>query len=189
MLSEKYKNTLIISSIMMSIMIISLTGYIGIKRIKLSKSMKEAKTFVAEFSNQASEKQTEIKYKERKVAGIIEIPEISLKIPILEENQTETEETCKILTGAELNTPGNTIIVGQSYYKNTAFNDIEKLKKENEIYITDLKGMQKTYTVNNIYKTNKEDKKYITENTKGSTRITLITNTGKEILVVQADAK
>lgn len=188
MLSEKYKNILIVSGIIMGIIIISLTGYLGIKKIKLSNGMKEAQAFVADFSNIINQEQAEIKYKENKVAGIIEIPSIKLKVPILEETQTDTEEAAGILTGVGLNNAGNTVIIGQSYYKNTAFHDIENLKIEDEIYITDTKGEKKTYTVNNIYKTSQEDKKYITENSKGNTKITLITNVEGEILVVQANA-
>ena len=188
MLSEKYKNILIVSSIIMGIIIISLVGYLGINKIRLNNRMKEAKIFAEDFSNLISSEQTEITYKESKVAGIIEIPRISLKVPILEETQTDTEEAAGILTGVGLNNVGNTVIVGQSYYKNTAFHDIEKLNIEDEIYITDVNGLKKTYTINNIYKTNKEDKKYITENSKGNTKITLITNTEGEILVIQANA-
>lgn len=189
MLSEKYKNILIVSSIIMGIIIISLVGYLGINKIKLGSRMKKAEAFVDDFSNLISKEQSEITYQERKVAGTIEIPSISLKVPILEETQTLIQEAAGILTGVGLNKAGNTVIVGQSYYKNTAFHDIEKLKTEDEIYILDLSGQKKTYIINNIYKTHKEDKKYITESTKGNTRITLITNTNNEILVIQGDAK
>ena len=188
MLSEKYKNILIVSSIVMGIIILSLVGYLGINKIRLSSSMKEAQNFTKEFSSLISEGQEDIKYKESKVAGIIEIQSINLNVPILKEMQTDAEETAGILTGVGLNNAGNTVIVGQSYYKNTAFHDIEKIKLEDQIHITDISGKKRTYTVNNIYKTNKEDKKYITEKSKGNTKITLITNTEGEILVIQANA-
>ena len=190
MLSEKYKNILIISTIIISIIIVALSGYIIINKIKLSIGKKEATEFVAEFRNLIKENSEEIKYKESKVAGIIEIPNIDAKIPILEEAKVNIpEETVQILTGVGLNKIGNTVIIGQSYYKGTAFHDIEKLKLEEEINITDITGNTKTYIIYNIYKTNIEDKKYITENSKGNTRITLITNIDNDMLVIQANAK
>ena len=95
MLSEKYKNILIISCIIMGIIIVGLVGYLGINKIRLSNSMKEVQIFVTEFSSLINEEKTEIKYKENKVAGIIEIPKIELKTLILEEMKTDVEETCR----------------------------------------------------------------------------------------------
>lgn len=216
MLSDKYKNILKVSIIVIAIAIIALAGYIGITKIKLSQGMKQANEFVAQFANLVAEKNktnenvdssfettgnseateensakaTTLKYKENEVAGIMQIAKISLNIPILIEEKVSTvEETAGILTGAGLNNIGNTVIVGQSYFKNMAFHDIEKLALEDLIKITDINGTEKTYTINNIYKTDKSDKKYIIENSQGNTRITLITYTNNEILVVQADAK
>lgn len=189
MLSEKYKNILIVSGIIMAILCILLTGYVLINKIRLSGNMKDANEFVSNFSNLVEENKTEIKYKETLVAGIMIVPNINLKVPILNEVIANMEEAIIVVSGAGINNVGNTVIVGQSYLKNTAFYDLENLKINDEIHITDTKGITKNYTIYDIYETAKEDKKYITENSKGNTRITLITNKDNEILVVQADAK
>ena len=117
------------------------------------------------------------KYKEFTVIGIIQIPNIDLKYPILKENNTEALEISAVLmyTSQGLNNEGNSVITGHNYRNGTMFSNLNKLTNGDYIYITDNTGKNLKYKIYNIYEENTDNNDYITRNTNGNKEITLST--------------
>ena len=146
--------------------------------------------------NQEPKKQN---YKGYALAGYIEIPSIKLspeKMPILERfNSGSSEGAPGINYGPGLNKVGNTIVFGHNYRNGTHFSNIENLKNNDVIYVTDLyNGHQRVkYTVYNVFQTAANDFDYATEGTNGARVISLSTCYGddnnEDRTVVQARAE
>lgn len=117
------------------------------------------------------------KYKEFTVIGTIEIPDINLKYPILQENSTEALETSVVLmyTAQGLNNEGNSVIAGHNYRNKTMFSNLNKLTNGSYVYITDNTGRNLKYKVYERYEDTESDNTYITRNTYGEKEITLST--------------
>jgi len=133
------------------------------------------------------------KYKEFTVIGTIQIPDIDLKYPILQENSTEALETSVVLmyTAQGLNNVGNSVITGHNYRNGTMFSKLNKLTNGDYIYITDNTGRNIRYKIYNIYEDNTNANTYITRNTDGKKEITLSTyndeNKAKIIIFARAE--
>lgn len=133
------------------------------------------------------------KYKEFTVIGTIQIPNINLKYPILQENSMEALKTSAVLmyTSQGLNNIGNSVITGHNYRNGIMFSNLNKLIKGNYIYITDNTGRNLKYKIYNIYEDFENDNSYITRNTNGKTEITLSTynskNKAKIIIFAKAE--
>ena len=121
------------------------------------------------------------KYQEFTVIGTIQIPNIELKYPILEENNTKALETSVVLmyTSQGLNNEGNSVITGHNYRNGIMFSNLNKLTKGDYIYITDNTGRNLKYKIYNIYEDNTNGNTYITRNTEGKKEITLSTYNNK----------
>ena len=117
------------------------------------------------------------KYKEFTVIGTIQIPDIDLKYPILQENTTKALETSTVLmySAQGLNNEGNTVIMGHNYRNGTMFSNLNKVTTGDYIYITDNTGRNIKYKVYNIYEDSSNENTYITRNTEGKKEITLST--------------
>ena len=138
-------------------------------------------------------------YKGYALAGYIEIPSIKLspeKMPILERfNSGSSEVAPGINYGPGLNKVGNTVVFGHNYRNGTHFSNIENLKQNDVIYVTDLyNGHQRVkYTVYNVFQTAANDFDYASEGTNGARVISLSTCYGddnnEDRTVVQARAE
>lgn len=137
-------------------------------------------------------------YKGYTLAGYIEIPSIKLspeKLPILERyNSGAGEASPGINYGPGLNKAGQTVVFGHNYHNGTHFSNLEKVKVNDTIYVTDLyNGHQRVkYTVYNIYETAANDFGYVDEDTQGARVITLSTCYGEnneDRTIVQARAE
>ena len=121
---------------------------------------------------------TKKQYKGFNVDGIIQIPKINLKYPVLEKVTKKSIETSvAILYGAGLNQPGNTVIVGHNYRNGLFFSNNKKLSNGDKIYITDNNGTKLTYTIYNKFETTPEDTSFYNRNTNGKPEVTLSTCT------------
>lgn len=121
--------------------------------------------------------------------GYIEIPTIKIKYPVLETVTTHSIEIAvAIRAGVGLNQVGNTVIVGHNYRNGLFFSDLNKLKINDIIYITDRSGTKIKYKVYNVFSTTPEDSSYYDKNTDGKREISLATcsDTGKMRTVVEA---
>jgi len=119
------------------------------------------------------------KYKEFTVIGTIQIPDIDLKYPILQENTTKALETSTVLmySAQGLNNEGNTVIMGHNYRNGTMFSNLSKLTKGDYIYITDTTGRKVKYEIYSIYEAEENENSYITRKIEGKKEISLVTAT------------
>lgn len=111
------------------------------------------------------------------VIGKLAIPKINLNTPILCET---TEQLMKIAptkySGPDLNDAGNVVIIGHNYYNEAQFSSLNKLKKGDEIIITDLNGYECIYEVYEKEVIRPDDFSCINENKeKAKSFVTLIT--------------
>ena len=119
-------------------------------------------------------------YKGFYTLGSIEIPKTGVKYPILERVTKRSLETSVAVVwpeNAELNKPGNVVIVGHNYRNGVFFSNNKKLSKGDKIYITDLDKKRVAYTIYNIFETSDTDTKFYNRNTDGKREITLSTCT------------
>ncbi len=120
-------------------------------------------------------------YKGFNVIGTIEIPKIDIKYPVLQDPPTvkklETSVAALYPQNAELNTIGNTVIVGHNYRNGLFFSNNKKLSTGDKVYITDLNGNKVTYTIYNIFNAEENDTSFYNRDTDGKREITLSTCT------------
>ncbi len=179
---SKYGTILKILLIICAVAIVGVIVVIGYKTYSSYYIIKGAEAAVIQFedaikNNNMSDEKI-IKYKEFTVIGTIKIPTIELKYPILQENTTDALETSVVLmyTSQGLNNSGNSLITGHNYRNKTMFSNLNKLSKNDFIYITDNTGKEIKYQIYNIYETSDNENTYITRNTNGNKEITLLTS-------------
>ena len=132
-------------------------------------------------------------YKGFVTLGIIEIPKINLKYPVLEKPTIKAIETSVARlfpTTGELNEPNNVVIIGHNYRNGLFFSNNKKLQIGDKIYITDNSGKKITYTIYNKFETTPEDTSFYQRDTSGKPEITLSTCTddSKARLIILAKA-
>ena len=130
-------------------------------------------------------------YKGFYTLGSIEIPKTNVKYPILEKVTKKSLETSVAVVwpeNAELNKPGNIVIVGHNYRNGVFFSNNKKLSKGDKIYITDLDKKKIAYTIYKIFEASDTDTKFYNRDTKGKREITLSTCTDDSSarLIIQA---
>ena len=127
---------------------------------------------------------------EYETIGIINIDKINIKYPILANTTDELLEVsvCKFY-GASPNEIGNCCIVGHNYRNNQFFSNIDKLKVDDIINITDLTGRTVSYAVLSKYTVGPNDVECTNQLTAGKRKLTLITCTdnNKKRVIVEAE--
>ena len=131
----------------------------------------------------------DVEYKGYKIDGIIEIPKINIKYPII--NKTN-DETMKIsitkFWGPDANEIGNYTIAGHNNKDGTMFGKTKYLKVGDKILLTNLKNETIEYTIFKIYSVSPDDvscAESVDENTREITLITC-TNGHKNRLITKA---
>ena len=128
-------------------------------------------------------------YKGYEVIGIIEIPKIKIKYPIL--NKTTEESMLVSVTkfwGPGINEIGNITIAGHNNFSGTMFGKTKKLEKNDIIKLTDLKNNTIEYKVFDKYSIDPNDVSCVESVEKGTREVTLLTCTKghKERLIIKA---
>ena len=115
-------------------------------------------------------------YKGFTMDGILEIPKISLRYPILDR---ATDASMKVAVGINygvgLNKVGNTVIMGHNSANGTFFSNLNKLANGDPVYVTDNDDLKIKYIIYYIYETTAEDLDYFTRDTAGKREISLST--------------
>ncbi|MBR3325141.1 MAG: sortase [Clostridia bacterium] len=114
-------------------------------------------------------------YKGFTMDGILEIPKINLRYPILDR---ATDASMKVAVGINygtLNKVGNTVIMGHNSKNGLFFSNLNKLSKGDPVYVTDNDDLKIKYIIYNIYETSAEDLDYFTRDTAGKREISLST--------------
>ena len=139
-----------------------------------------------EKDKEETKKQT---YKGYEVIGIIEIPKIKIKYPILSKT---TEESMLVSVtkfwGPGINEIGNITIAGHNNFSGTMFGKTKKLEKNDIIKLTDLKNNTIEYKVFDKYSIDPNDVSCVESVKEGTREVTLLTCTKghKERLIVKA---
>ena len=102
-----------------------------------------------EFANHNTEEsEVNIQYNGYDVVGIIEIPEINIKYPILNKtNDTTMQYSITKFSGGEINSIGNFSIAGHNNLNGTMFGKVKRLQIGDKIKLTDLHNNTVTYEI------------------------------------------
>ena len=136
-----------------------------------------------------SESLPEFEFKGYKVEGIIEIPKINIKYPIIDHTNEETMKVCITkFWGPQANEIGNYTIAGHNNKDGTMFGKTKYLQIRDRIKLTNLKNETVEYEIFKIYSIDPDDVSCV-ESVEAETReITLITCTNghKNRLITKA---
>ena len=118
----------------------------------------------------------ESEFKEYKVCAKLNIPIINLETYVLEEYSKQALLTSVTkFYGGEPNKVGNFCIAGHNYGPTNMFQNIKKLKVNDEIYLTDTNGNKIKYLIYDIYTVLPNETGCLSQKTDGNTELTLIT--------------
>lgn len=120
----------------------------------------------------------ETEYKGYKVCAKLNIPAINLETYVLEEYSKQALLTSVTkFYGEEPNKVGNFCIAGHNYGPSNMFQNIKKLKINDEIYLIDTNGNKEKYSIYDIYTVLPNETRCLSQKTDGNTELTLITCT------------
>lgn len=139
-------------------------------------------------NNITSGKFTDSKGNTYSILGVINIPKINSKYPIIAEtsNALLKVSVCKFW-GSNPNEVGNLCLVGHNYRDSRFFGKVPTLVVGDVVEITDLEGKTLKYKVYDIFTVYPTDTKCTSQLTQGKKEVTLITCTdnGKQRVVVK----
>lgn len=185
---KKIYNTILFILIISAVVVISL---IVIKYGKNHVNELEIKEKLIDIESAIENKKEDIEfeYNGYQIEGIIEIPSIDIKYPII---SYTSDETMKIsitkFFGNSINEIGNYTVAGHNNKDGTMFGKTRKLKIGDIIKLTDLKNNTLEYYIFKIYSVDPNDTSYVNaiyENTREVTLITC-TNGHKNRLIIKA---
>ena len=131
---------------------------------------------------------TDSKGKEYSIVGVVNIPKINTKYPIIAETTDALLKVsvCKFW-GANPNEVGNLCIVGHNYKNSKFFSKVPTLTIGDIVEITDLSGKTLKYEAYDIYTVDPSDTRCTSQLTQGKKEVTLITctNDTKQRIVVK----
>lgn len=188
-----------IYNILITILILAFIVVLIMIAIKYGKNYKNEKQVSATLeiiekelqntSSEETENSLNLEYNGYQIEGIIEIPKIEIKYPII--NQT-TEETMKLsitkFSGPQANEIGNYTLAGHNNRDGTMFGKTKYLQIGDIIKLTNLKNETIEYEIFKIYSINPDDVSCIESVEEGTREITLITCTNghKNRLITKA---
>ena len=156
---------------------------------EVSATLETIEQQLEEKSPEDEEELLDVEYKGYKIEGIIEIPKIDIKYPII--NQTN-EETMKLsitkFWGPEANEIGNYTVAGHNNKDGTMFGKTKYLEIGDTIKLTNLKNETIEYKVFKIYSIDPDDVSIVNSVEPNTREITLITCTNghKNRLITKA---
>lgn len=126
--------------------------------------------------------------------GYITIPKTDVKEPILDVVTPESLNTAVAVlypSNAELNKPGNVVIIGHNYRNGKFFSNNKNLSTGDKIKIKDVTGNELVYTIYQKFETTEQDTSFYNRDTNGACEITLSTCTddakARIIILARAD--
>ena len=156
---------------------------------EVSATLETIEQQLEEKSPEDEEELLDVEYKGYKIEGIIEIPKIDIKYPII--NQTN-EETMKLsitkFWGPAVNEIGNYTVAGHNNKDGTMFGKTKYLEIGDTIKLTNLKNETIEYKVFKIYSIDPDDVSIVNSVDPNTREITLITCTNghKNRLITKA---
>ena len=180
---------LIVALIVVIAMIVIRYGGNYLNEKEVSASLETIEEELNKEETQQSESLPELEFKGYKVEGIIEIPKINIKYPIIDHTN---EETMKVsitkFWGPQANEIGNYTVAGHNNKDGTMFGKTKYLQIGDKIKLTNLKNETLEYEVFKIYSIDPDDVSCVESVESGTREITLITCTNghKNRLVTKA---
>jgi len=156
---------------------------------EVSSSLETIEEELNKEETQQSESLPELEFKGYKIEGIIEIPKINIKYPIIDHTN---EETMKVsitkFWGPQANEIGNYTVAGHNNKDGTMFGKTKYLQIGDKIKLTNLKNKIIEYEIFKIYSIDPDDVSCVESVESGTREITLITCTNghKNRLVTKA---
>lgn len=188
-----------IYNILLTVLIIAVIIVIAMIAIKYGKNQineKEIKNTISELEEEIQSQKDnseaeniETTYKGYNIEGILEIPKINIKYPILCETNDETMKiSITKFWGPNVNEIGNFTMAGHNNRDGTMFGKTKYLEIGDIIIMTDLKNNKLEYQIFDIYSINPDDVSCVQSVESGIREITLITCTNghKNRLIVKA---
>ena len=109
-------------------------------------------------------------YRGYEIIGIIEIPKIDLRAPIVDKVTVDSiSAAVRILYGPGLNQVGNTVLAAHNYRDGTFFSNNKNLAIGDKIYITDITGTEIRYSITKSYVAGEMDFNYAVRDTNRKT--------------------
>lgn len=179
---KKVINIILTILIIMAIVVTGVIIYNYIVSEQNDNKLAEVVTEIEEqFSNNASTNSIEpakVQYNGYDVVGIIEIPSINIKYPIINKtNDTTMKYSITKFSGGEINSIGNFIVAGHNNLNGTMFGKVKRLKVGDQIKMTDLYNNTVTYEIFDIYSVDPNDVSCLNAVDENTKEITLITCT------------
>ena len=180
---------LIVALIVVVAMIVIRYGGNYLNEKEVSASLETIEEELNKEETQQSESLPELEFKGYKIEGIIEIPKINIKYPIIDHTN---EETMKVsitkFWGPQANEIGNYTVAGHNNKDGTMFGKTKYLQIGDKIKLTNLKNETIEYEIFKIYSTDPDDVSCVESVENGTREITLITCTNghKNRLVTKA---
>lgn len=177
------------------IIVIIVVGLIAIKYGKNYGNDQENKKTVEAFARSIEENNEKVTMNGYSVIGIVTIPKIELKYPILDintYNPEETKEPMKIAIvkywGGKVNEYGNLSIAGHNNYDGTMFGKTKKLEIGDKVQLTDLENQTLSYQIYDKFVTDPNDVTILQTKDESIREVTLITctNGNKNRLILKA---
>lgn len=180
---------LIVALIVVVAMIVIRYGGNYLNEKEVSSSLETIEEELNKEETQQSESLPELEFKGYKIEGIIEIPKINIKYPIIDHTN---EETMKVsitkFWGPQANEIGNYTVAGHNNKDGTMFGKTKYLQLGDKIKLTNLKNKTIEYEIFKIYSIDPDDVSCVESVENGTREITLITCTNghKNRLVTKA---
>ena len=180
---------LIVALIVVVAMIVIRYGGNYLNEKEVSSSLETIEEELNKEETQQSESLPELEFKGYKIEGIIEIPKINIKYPIIDHTN---EETMKVsitkFWGPQANEIGNYTVAGHNNKDGTMFGETKYLQIGDKIKLTNLKNETIEYEIFKIYSIDPDDVSCVESVENGTREITLITCTNghKNRLVTKA---
>ena len=155
----------------------------------LSEVVDVVETLQQETTEDAKQKLEETTIQGYKIEGIIEIPKIELKYPIINETSDKARKVSVTkFFGGNINEIGNYTIAGHNNLDGTMFGKVKKLEIGDIIKLTDLYGETAQYKIFDKYVIDPNDVSCTNIVEEGTREVTLITctNGNKNRLITKA---
>lgn len=176
---KKVINIILTILIIMAIVVTGIIIYNYVISKQNDDNLAEVVTEIEEqFTANEGQQAANIQYNGYDVVGIIEIPSINIKYPIINKtNDTTMKYSITKFSGGDINSIGNFTVAGHNNLNGTMFGKVKRLQIGDEIKMTDLYNNTVTYQIFDIYSVEPNDVSCLESVDENTREITLITCT------------
>ncbi len=176
---KKVINIILTILIIMAIVVTGIIIYNYVISKQNDDNLAEVVTEIEEqFTANEGQQAANVQYNGYDVVGIIEIPSINIKYPIINKtNDTTMKYSITKFSGGDINSIGNFTVAGHNNLNGTMFGKVKRLQIGDEIKMTDLYNNTVTYQIFDIYSVEPNDVSCLESVDENTREITLITCT------------